>query len=265
MESRESSARRPRRRRLGLLGGVVLALAVTPALVLASHQFTDVPNSSPYHAQIDALVGSGITAGCSATTYCPSSAVTRAQMAAFLGRGLAYTTVSTASVTASQAGMDFITTVTVPPRAQPGGTAYVEVNASVNVTDFVGECPCALNVFVVDLSLTKVGFGGPASAIALVPPPVNGGTATEVTVNWVFEVPTGVASEFGLAGILQPLTEPEPLGSGTDGVPAEEAQLVGTIVAQYSPFGHVPELMPTELSDPRSRDALERVESFLDN
>ena len=39
------------------------------------------------------LADSGITAGCSATSYCPTSNVTRGQMAAFLTRALGYTDV----------------------------------------------------------------------------------------------------------------------------------------------------------------------------
>ena len=49
--------------------------------------FTD-DNSSIHEARINALAASGITAGCTETTYCPKSTVTREQMAAFLHRAL---------------------------------------------------------------------------------------------------------------------------------------------------------------------------------
>jgi hypothetical protein len=49
--------------------------------------FTD-DNSSIHEADINALRASGITGGCTATTYCPSALITRAQMAAFLYRAL---------------------------------------------------------------------------------------------------------------------------------------------------------------------------------
>lgn len=42
--------------------------------------------SSIHHASINALAASGITQGCTATTFCPHSVVTREQMAAFLYR-----------------------------------------------------------------------------------------------------------------------------------------------------------------------------------
>ncbi|HEX2766163.1 MAG TPA: S-layer homology domain-containing protein [Candidatus Limnocylindria bacterium] len=61
-------------------------LLAFPLGVLASHQFTDVPDSNPFHNDIDALVDSGVTSGCGGGKYCPSSNVTRGQMAAFLNR-----------------------------------------------------------------------------------------------------------------------------------------------------------------------------------
>jgi hypothetical protein len=47
--------------------------------------FTD-DNSSIHENDIQALRASGVTSGCTATTYCPKAAVTRGQMAAFLHR-----------------------------------------------------------------------------------------------------------------------------------------------------------------------------------
>ncbi len=49
--------------------------------------FTDI-GSSPFRADIEWLYGSGITAGCSPTSFCPDAAVTRQQMASFLSRAL---------------------------------------------------------------------------------------------------------------------------------------------------------------------------------
>ncbi len=79
--------RLPRPSRPVLLTILVTAVLAFPmGIVLASHQFTDVPNSNPFHNDIDALVDSGVTAGCGGGKYCPKSAVTREQMAAFLNR-----------------------------------------------------------------------------------------------------------------------------------------------------------------------------------
>jgi glucose/arabinose dehydrogenase len=49
--------------------------------------FTD-DETSIHEADINALAAAGITTGCTATTYCPTQAVTRAQMAAFLRRAI---------------------------------------------------------------------------------------------------------------------------------------------------------------------------------
>jgi hypothetical protein len=62
------------------------ALVAVPIAVYASHQFTDVPNTNPFHADIDWLADAGVTKGCSTTQYCPKDNVTREQMAAFMHR-----------------------------------------------------------------------------------------------------------------------------------------------------------------------------------
>jgi hypothetical protein len=73
-------------RRVTLIGFFAAIVLAVPMGVLASHQFTDVPDDYPYHADIDALVDSGVTGGCGGGKYCPASFVTRGQMAAFLNR-----------------------------------------------------------------------------------------------------------------------------------------------------------------------------------
>src|SRR5262249_38304794 len=49
--------------------------------------FTDVPSTHPFFKYIQKLRDLGITTGCTATTFCPDSNVTRAEMAVFLVRG----------------------------------------------------------------------------------------------------------------------------------------------------------------------------------
>ena len=46
--------------------------------------FTDVPPSGPFYRFVETLLHDGVTAGCSASTFCPGSATTREQMAAFV-------------------------------------------------------------------------------------------------------------------------------------------------------------------------------------
>jgi hypothetical protein len=65
----------------------VAAFAIAlPLGAFAAHQFADVPDTNPFHADIDALADSGVTSGCGGGNFCPKDAVTREQMAAFLNR-----------------------------------------------------------------------------------------------------------------------------------------------------------------------------------
>ena len=59
---------------------------ISPAPGVAS--FTDVPTNAQFFQEVEALANSGITSGCTATTFCPDNFVTRRQMAAFLSRAL---------------------------------------------------------------------------------------------------------------------------------------------------------------------------------
>jgi hypothetical protein len=57
---------------------------VTPAP--GSPTFNDVPISDPGFQYIEALVSSGVTAGCGGGNYCPDNPLTRRQMAVFLSK-----------------------------------------------------------------------------------------------------------------------------------------------------------------------------------
>jgi len=65
---------------------MTVLLALPAGIVLASHQFSDVPDSNIFHADIDAVADAGVTTGCAAGKYCPNDNVTRGQMAAFMNR-----------------------------------------------------------------------------------------------------------------------------------------------------------------------------------
>jgi hypothetical protein len=82
-----------RPRRFAVVALVTLfALGVPTAL--ATHDFTDVPDGNPFHAEISALKGAGITGGKTCVppgtppTFCPDEPLVRQAMAAFLNRGL---------------------------------------------------------------------------------------------------------------------------------------------------------------------------------
>lgn len=74
-----------------LLTSGAIAIAITAATVIggagvavASHQFSDVPDDSQFHADIDWLVDRGIAAGYDDGTFRPTTAVSRQAMARFL-------------------------------------------------------------------------------------------------------------------------------------------------------------------------------------
>ena len=70
------------------LGGVIVSydLQVSPAPLVPT--FGDVPTGDPGFQYIEALVSSGITAGCAGGNYCPDAPLTRRQMAVFLSKAL---------------------------------------------------------------------------------------------------------------------------------------------------------------------------------
>ena len=61
-------------------------LQVSPAPAVAT--FGDVPTNHPFFQFVEALVASGVTAGCGGGNYCPDNPITRGQMAVFLARAL---------------------------------------------------------------------------------------------------------------------------------------------------------------------------------
>jgi hypothetical protein len=65
---------------------IIYFLQVSPAPNTAT--FNDVPTSDPAFQFIEALVQSGITAGCGGGNYCPDAPLTRRQMAVFLSKAL---------------------------------------------------------------------------------------------------------------------------------------------------------------------------------
>jgi uncharacterized protein (DUF1800 family) len=80
--------------------------------------FADVPESSAFHASIEQMLRDGITSGCGGGNYCPTSSITRAQMAVFLlraGHGSSY----------------------VPPPAT--GTVFADVGASDFAANWIEE------------------------------------------------------------------------------------------------------------------------------
>jgi hypothetical protein len=75
---------RLRSRSFVVVVALVAILAISATVVLANHDFSDVPNSAFYHDAVSYIVDRNITAGCGGGKYCPDNSVTRGQMAVFL-------------------------------------------------------------------------------------------------------------------------------------------------------------------------------------
>ena len=70
------------------LAGVSIGYTLQVSPAPATPTFSDVPLSDPGFQYIEALVASGVTAGCGNGKYCPDSQLTRRQMAVFLAKAL---------------------------------------------------------------------------------------------------------------------------------------------------------------------------------
>lgn len=159
----------PRRppRRTAVLAAVAALILSVPTGVFASHLFTDVPTSNTFHANIANVATAGLTTGCSATTYCPTDAVTRGQMAAFLNRGLGR--VSEVEFALPVTGTDDATvgSVTITPGIGAAAVSgakqfvFVDVAATLLVTNASG-CPCVVGLQIdgVDGFITAVTIPG---------------------------------------------------------------------------------------------------------
>lgn len=74
--------------RIAMIVGVT-TLVVAPLTAVATHSFSDVPNTHTFHADIEWLKSTGVTKGCNPpgnTQFCPDDFVTRGQMSAFMHR-----------------------------------------------------------------------------------------------------------------------------------------------------------------------------------
>jgi hypothetical protein len=70
------------------LAGVTIGYNLQVSPPPSNPTFGDVPLSDPAFQYIQALVASGVTAGCGGGNYCPDSPLTRRQMAVFLAKAL---------------------------------------------------------------------------------------------------------------------------------------------------------------------------------
>jgi hypothetical protein len=147
---------RPRWAKLAVAALVAAGVFAVP-VAWASHNFTDVPNGHPFHTDISAVLGAGITAGKTCVppgtppTYCPSEPITREAMAAFMRRGGGRMAQDqTADVAANLTGATILEVeeedMTV---GGVNGTQLVMVQGSVTIDSAAVGCPCEWRAFLV--------------------------------------------------------------------------------------------------------------------
>lgn len=89
MDGKTLTIRVPRKWvRIAMIVGVT-ALVVAPLTAVASHSFTDVPDSQTFHDDIEWLKDTGVTRGCNPpanTEFCPDRFTSRGEMSAFMLR-----------------------------------------------------------------------------------------------------------------------------------------------------------------------------------
>lgn len=131
---------------LALVAVLAIAAAV-PAVVLASHDFTDVPTGSTFHQTISNIKDAGITVGCTATTYCPDDPVTRGQMSAFLNRAAGRGGVFVDSGVSLGDSFGDIVSGTI---TTPGAGWILATGASRAYTSSTSGCPCQIAMQLTD-------------------------------------------------------------------------------------------------------------------
>jgi len=160
--ARRLFSRRISRKRLGVL--LLVASLAAPAVVLATHRFSDVPTASTFHTQISILADAGITKGCNPPTntlYCPADPVRRDQMSAFIIRSAGRMTQQSFSFPAVVSGSPFISlTVKTEGRAWINARAAFYFLTDSTVTSPSFPCEKAVDVFIDGINDTNARIWG---------------------------------------------------------------------------------------------------------
>jgi hypothetical protein len=217
------SARAARRGRV-IIAFVLVAGVVAVPTAWAAHIFTDVPDSSPHHADVARIAGAGITAGCTPTLYCPSDPVRRDQMASFLGHGLGRVATTPAGGFAplTDVGWTTLNTLTITTGGVPGQTGFVKLDAAVSARiQTTTGCPCGAQFKILNVTddtesdhyFTHNAAIGLGSSF--------GFDSTGLT--WVVQVQTGTTYTFAIQGRRE------------DSAASVSGR--GVLTALYAPFG----------------------------
>jgi hypothetical protein len=159
--------------------------------------FTDVPVSQPFYKYIENIFHNGITGGCGAGVYCPSSSATRAQMAVFILK--------------AKHGANY-----VPPTCSG---AFADVTCPSQFADWIEELyaegitgGCGVGAYCPDNPVTRAQMAAfllkAKHGSSYVPPPCTGEFSDEscpsLFADWIEELSTeGITAGCG-AGIFCP-------------------------------------------------------------
>lgn len=191
----------------------VALLTVAVPVAWASHDFGDVPTGHPFHAQISAIKGAGITTGCGGGNYCPSDNVSREAMAAFMHRGYGRVTQDNWDiiVPAAEIAGTVTTTITTGVASGTVGTnGFVKSDAAVQV---LSDCD---SVYRAMLVLQGYGY-------------------MDAWGGWQ-SIPAGTYGDLSLSAAA-------PAGPGVKTIEVRiwggcgGAQSVGNVTTSYFPFG----------------------------
>lgn len=225
-----------RSRRLMSTIALIFALAI-PAVVLASDQFGDVPNSNPFHDDISAIALAGITTGCGGGNFCPTGTLTRQQEAAFIHRASGRVGADDAFGLAVAPATDVAVAALTITTGLPGGTVagangFLKIDGTVSLYETVADgCDCfaSIRVFVdgvADSAETFVYLDNNASyqlssgAVSAMVPVTSGTKTVQLVVNEYVGSET-LAAYSSLTALYVPFgstgTDTAGAGASTDG------------------------------------------------
>lgn len=205
-----------------VLVAAVAALALGAPIAWAD--FTDVPPSNPFYADINAIQGAGITSGCGGGNFCPTDNITRQAEAAFVHRAGARAAFSSSGdyTDLNTSTRSDLAVATIDTGGVAGGTGFVVVNASALGFQSAGASttPSRLNI-----RITQDGGAVSDDMYETMMPDASGDPNPNVSASqtWVFAVPTATTQTFRLQAYID-------WGSGP-------MSARGRISAVYVPFG----------------------------
>jgi photosystem II stability/assembly factor-like uncharacterized protein len=151
--------------------------------------FTDVPRTHLFYRRVEALLHHGITAGCSATRYCPDDKIRRDEMALFLGRAIAH------------GGAN------IPVSGAVGTSPYNCVSGGVSLfSDVAPTDPTCKAIHYVAAQNVTGGCGGGAFCVA----------QNVTRAEMARFVARGLVAPLGDSAILLTFTSEPPVGGGDD-------------------------------------------------